>query len=74
MKYALLFLLGLGAALPVAYAQPAASSAPAAPPAPAAPTAMQQRYVTAAGQTTFFSTAPIEDIEALNSRVEPSSS
>ena len=71
MKYVILFLLGLGAALPVAYAQPAASSAPAAP---AAPTAMQQRYVTAAGQTTFFSTAPIEDIEALNSRVEPSSS
>lgn len=60
MKYGLLLLMGLMAA---AYAQTAASAAPAAP------TAMQQRYVTATGQTTFFSTAPIEDIEALNSRV-----
>ena len=66
MKYALLFLFGLGAALPVAYAQPAASSAPASQVAPAV---VLPRYATATGQTTFFSTAPIEDIEALNSRV-----
>ena len=62
MKYALLFLLGL--AMPAAYAQ-----TPASPAAPVPTAAILQRYTTASGQTTFFSTAPLEDIEALNSRV-----
>ena len=62
MKYALLFLLGL--AMPAAYAQ-----TPASPVAPVSTAAILQRYTTASGQTTFFSTAPLEDIEALNSRV-----
>jgi hypothetical protein len=66
MKYALLFLLGLGIASP-AYAQTTPAPATAAAPEPTA--AMLQRYTTAAGQTTFFSSAPLEDIEALNSRV-----
>lgn len=35
---------------------------PATPPTPA-------QYSTATGQITFFSTAPLEDIEALNLRV-----
>jgi len=63
MKYGLLFFLALGITGPAAQAQtaPAASSAPTA--------AMLQRYTTASGQTTFFSSAPLEDIEALNSRV-----
>jgi hypothetical protein len=64
MKYALLFLLGLGTASP-AYAQ----TAPATPAAPEPTGAILQRYTTASGQTTFFSTAPLEDIEALNSKV-----
>ncbi|GAB3877337.1 hypothetical protein GCM10028824_37220 [Hymenobacter segetis] len=66
MKYALLLLL-LSAVMPGAYAQAPANPAPAAATAPTA--AMLQRYTTANGQTTFFSTAPLEDIEALNSRV-----
>ncbi len=53
MKHRLLLLLSLIVAVPAARAQN-----------PAAP-----RYTTASGQTTFFSSAPIEDIEALNSRV-----
>ncbi|MBO2010207.1 YceI family protein [Hymenobacter negativus] len=65
MKYALLFLLGLGAA-GAAHAQ---APAPAATAASEPTAAMLQRYTTAGGQTTFFSTAPLEDIEALNSRV-----
>ncbi len=62
MKYGLLLYL-LALAGPAAYAQ----TAPAAPTTttPAAPL----RYTTASGQATFFSTAPLEDIEALNSRV-----
>jgi polyisoprenoid-binding protein YceI len=63
MKNGLLFLLLTMAAL--------ATRAQTAP-APAAVTpvdAMSQRYTTANGQTTFFSSAPLEDIEALNSRV-----
>ena len=64
MKYRLLFLLGVGLAVPTAHAQTTASASP-----PAASAAPPQRYSTAGGQTTFFSTAPLEDIEALNSRV-----
>ena len=69
MKYALLFLLGLLAIAPAARAQaPAAASAPAVSvPDPAV--GSPQRYSTATGLITFFSTAPLEDIEALNSRV-----
>ncbi|MDQ2793383.1 MAG: YceI family protein [Bacteroidota bacterium] len=62
MKYVLLFLVGL--AMPAAYAQTPASPATSVP-APA----ILQRYATASGQATFFSSAPLEDIEALNSRV-----
>ena len=52
--------------MPAAYAQqPAASAAPASQ---VAPFTVLPRYTTAGGQTTFFSSAPIEDIEALNSR------
>ena len=64
MKYALLFLLGLVVAGP-AHAQ----TSPVATAVPEPTAAMLQRYTTAGGQTTFFSTAPLEDIEALNSRV-----
>ena len=65
MKHLLLgFLLGVVA--PGAYAQ---TPVPAPPAAPVAVAAMLQRYTTATGQTTFFSTAPVEDIEALNARV-----
>ena len=63
MKYGLLFLL-LGGVVPAAYAQ-----TPEAPAAVAPSAALLQRYTTATGQTTFFSSAPLEDIEALNSRV-----
>jgi hypothetical protein len=66
MKYALLLLL-LGIVMPNAYAQTPASTAAPAAAAPGA--AILQRYTTASGQATFFSTAPLEDIEALNSRV-----
>jgi polyisoprenoid-binding protein YceI len=68
MKYFFLSIM-LGAAVQLVAAQtPAATVAPASAVAP--PTgAMQQRYTTASGQTTFFSSAPLEDIEALNSRV-----
>lgn len=60
MKYLLLLLLL--AVAPATYAQtPAAPAVPAGTPQP--------RYTTASGQTTFFSSAPLEDIEALNSRV-----
>ncbi|GAB3859463.1 hypothetical protein GCM10028822_36050 [Hymenobacter terrigena] len=61
-KTLLILLLGVGA--PEVYAQTPATAAAVAPTA-----AMLQRYTTASGQTTFFSTAPLEDIEALNSRV-----
>lgn len=68
MRLGLLLLL-LSAVVPATYAQaPAAMVPPASAVAP--PTgAMLQRYTTATGQTTFFSTAPVEDIEALNARV-----
>ena len=65
MKYLVLLLL-LSVAAPAAYAQTTTTPAPAAPEPSAA---MLQRYTTANGQATFFSTAPLEDIEALNSRV-----
>ena len=65
MKYLVLLLLIGGGRVPAAYAQTPA--APAVAPEP--PAAMLQRYTTATGQTTFFSSAPLEDIEALNSRV-----
>ena len=68
MKYALLLLL-LGVVAPGAYAQTSAATSPAPAVATAPTAAMLQRYTTATGQTTFFSTAPLEDIEALNSRV-----
>ena len=64
MKYGLFFLL-LGGVAPAAYAQTPEAPAPAAAPS----AALLQRYTTATGQTTFFSSAPLEDIEALNSRV-----
>ncbi|WP_201979595.1 YceI family protein [Hymenobacter rubidus] len=67
MKYALLILFGLGVAAPAAHAQAPVTPVPAAAPVPSS--AMLQRYTTASGQATFFSTAPLEDIEALNSRV-----
>ena len=66
MKQGLLLLLLLGVARPATHAQTAAAPAPAAP----EPTgAILQRYTTAGGQATLFSTAPLEDIEALNARV-----
>jgi hypothetical protein len=68
MKYLLLLLL-LGAVAPAAYAQTPTTTPPAPAAAPEPTGAMQQRYTTASGQTTFFSSAPLEDIEALNSRV-----
>lgn len=68
MKYAFLLLL-LGVVVPAAYAQVPAPAAPGVAAGPAPGAAMLQRYTTAAGQTTFFSTAPLEDIEALNARV-----
>ncbi|MBF9142699.1 YceI family protein [Hymenobacter properus] len=64
MKYGLLLLLALLAAEPAAHAQ----TAPAAV-APTASTAKLPRYTTATGLITFFSSAPLEDIEALNSKV-----
>ncbi len=64
MKNGLFFLLAV--AVPVAGAQTAPVPT-AVIPAPAA--AVLQRYTTASGQTAFFSTAPLEDIEALNTRV-----
>ncbi|MDQ2772255.1 MAG: hypothetical protein M3Y54_17350 [Bacteroidota bacterium] len=63
MKNGLLFLL-LAMAVPAALAQTAPAPTAVAPGA-----AMRQRYSTASGQTTFFSSAPLEDIEALNARV-----
>lgn len=68
MKYAFLLLL-LGVVVPAAHAQVPAPAAPGVAAGPAPGAAMLQRYTTAAGQTTFFSTAPLEDIEALNARV-----
>jgi polyisoprenoid-binding protein YceI len=64
MKFSLLVLFTLLIAAPFAHAQ--TSVIPAAP-APA--TSKLPRYTTATGVTTFFSTAPLEDIEALNSKV-----
>ncbi|MCC3154170.1 YceI family protein [Hymenobacter sp. BT770] len=66
MKYRLLFLLGLGAVVPAVHAQTV--------PAPAAGLIASletkaSRYTTGTGLVTFFSTAPLEDIEALNSKV-----
>jgi len=63
MKYPLLVLFALLTAAPLAQAQ----TAPAA--TTAAPAARQPRYTTATGLITFFSSAPLEDIEALNSKV-----
>lgn len=68
MKYPLLTLLALLLTARAATAQTPSPAASSAVPVPA-PTATQLRYSTATGQTTFFSSAPIEDIEALNSRV-----
>ena len=62
MKHRLLFCLSLLALVPAAQAQTPS-------PAAVSPVVPLPRYTTANGQTTFFSTAPIEDIEALNSRV-----
>jgi len=64
MKYGLLLLLGLAA--PAAHAQAPAQPATATT-VPAA--ARLPRYTTATGLITCFSTAPLEDIEALNSKV-----
>lgn len=62
MNYWLLLLLLLAGNLPSAQAQTAPTTSPVAP-------ANRLRYSTAAGQITFFSAAPLEDIEALNSKV-----
>ena len=62
MKYWLLLLLLLGGILPPAQAQTTPATSPVAP-------ANRLRYSTAGGQITFFSAAPLEDIEALNSKV-----
>ena len=59
MNYCFLLLALAG---PAAHAQ-------TAPAAPTTTSAAPLRYTTASGQATFFSTAPLEDIEALNSRV-----
>lgn len=67
MKYLLLLLLS--AVAPAAYAQTPTAIVPPASAVPPPTGALQQRYTTASGQTTFFSSAPLEDIEALNSRV-----
>jgi hypothetical protein len=64
MKYALL--LALLAAAPITWAQTAPTAKPAAV-SGVAPKAA--RYTTATGQVTFFSSTPIEDIEALNQQV-----
>ncbi|MDO7849097.1 YceI family protein [Hymenobacter sp. M29] len=63
MELRLLVLFALLVAAPLAHAQtaPAATATPAASKLP--------RYTTATGLITFFSTAPLEDIEALNSKV-----
>jgi hypothetical protein len=61
MKVVYLLLLGIGLSAPAAHAQTATTPATA----PANPL----RYTTGTGQATFFSTAPLEDIEALNSKV-----
>ena len=61
MKKGLFFLL-LTLMVPAARAQ-------TAPAAGTADDIMTRHYITAAGQATFFSSAPLEDIEALNSRV-----
>jgi YceI-like domain len=70
MKLGLLLLLLLSAVAPAAYAQmPTNTTGPPASAVAPPSGAMLQRYTTASGQSTFFSSAPLEDIEALNSRV-----
>jgi polyisoprenoid-binding protein YceI len=64
MKYSLLLLLGLSFAAPAAHAQ-----TPAAPAAATTAAQAATRYSTGTGLITFFSSAPLEDIEALNSKV-----
>ena len=66
MKYCLFLLLALWATASRAQT-PAATLDPAA--ALAGQSSTAQRYSTGTGQITFFSTAPLEDIEALNSKV-----
>lgn len=65
MKYGFLLLVAFLAVRPAVQAQP--SGSPANP--PAVPTAAAARYTATNGQITFFSSAPLEDIEALNGRV-----
>lgn len=75
MKYGLLLLFGLVAMTPAAQnpttPQNPTAAAPAQTPSAATPVAVAglPRYSTATGQITFFSSAPLEDIEALNSKV-----
>ncbi|UOQ97829.1 YceI family protein [Hymenobacter sp. 5317J-9] len=64
MTYRLLALFALLVAAPLARAQTAPAPAAAAAAATKLP-----RYSTSAGLITFFSTAPLEDIEALNPKV-----
>ncbi|MDO7851150.1 YceI family protein [Hymenobacter convexus] len=64
MKYRLLVLFAFLIAAPLAQAQ-----TPAAPAATTPAASKLPRYTTATGLITFFSTAPLEDIEALNSKV-----
>jgi len=59
----LLLLLATSVALPALHAQTPTG------PAASAPAADARRYSTGTGQITFFSSAPLEDIEALNSKV-----
>ncbi|WP_210518320.1 YceI family protein [Hymenobacter terricola] len=75
MKYGLLLLFGLVAMTPAAQ-NPTTPQTPAAAAAAQAPAAALPggiaglpRYTTATGQITFFSSAPLEDIEALNGKV-----
>lgn len=64
MKTLFLLLLVLTVATPAAIAQAPAAAAPAA-----VPVVNAQRYTAGNGLITFFSSAPLEDIEALNSKV-----
>ncbi|GAA4352748.1 hypothetical protein GCM10023185_12720 [Hymenobacter saemangeumensis] len=56
-------------AAPLAEAQTAAALPVAAAASPAPAPASARRYLTNSGQVTFFSSAPLEDIEALNREV-----
>ena len=69
MKPLFLLLLLVAAAGPTARAQALAPSPAPTVSVPAPAAGNPQRYTTATGLVTFFSSAPLEDIEALNSKV-----